>query len=372
VDAVFGTGLEREVAGKWRQALERVNQSRAPVLALDIPSGLHSDTGQILGEAVRADATISYIGLKQGMFTGDGPACCGAVRFHALDVPAVVYSREILAARRLDWQQQATRLSPRSRSAHKGNFGQVLMIGGERGFSGAIRLAAEAAARSGAGLVTLATHPAHAALLNLGRPELMCHGVEHADDLAPLLRRATVVAIGPGLGQGAWGQALFGRVLESGLPLVVDADALNLLAREPLQRDDWILTPHPGEAARLLDCTTAEIQADRFEAAARLQSRFGGVVVLKGAGTLIRDGASRPVGICSDGNPGMASGGMGDVLTGVIAGLRAQGFAMDESASLGVCLHAAAGDRAAQAGERGLLASDLMPELRRLLNSTPC
>jgi len=372
VDAVFGTGLEREVVGKWRQALERVNQSRAQVLALDIPSGLHSDTGQILGEAVRADATISYIGLKQGMFTGDGPACCGDIRFHALDVPARIYSREILAARRLDWRQQATRLSPRSRSAHKGNFGHVLVIGGDRGFSGAIRLAAEAAARSGAGLVTLATHPAHAALLNLDRPELMCQGVEHADDLAPLLRRATVVAIGPGLGQGAWGQALLGRVLESRLPLVVDADALNLLARDPLQRNDWILTPHPAEAARLLDCVTAEIQADRFEAAARLQSRFGGVVVLKGAGTLIRDGASRPVGICSDGNPGMASGGMGDVLTGVIAGLRAQGFALDESASLGVCLHAAAADMAAQGGERGLLAGDLMPELRRLLNPAPC
>ena len=372
VDAVFGTGLEREVAGKWRQALERVNRSRAPVLALDIPSGLHSDSGQILGQAVRADATISFIGLKRGMFTGDGPACCGDVRFHALEVPAVVYSREILSARRLDWRQQQTLLAPRSRSAHKGDFGHVLVIGGDQGLSGAVRLAAEAAARSGAGLVTLATRPAHAALLNLNRPELMCRGVERAGDLDPLLRRATVVAIGPGLGQTAWGQALFGRVLESRLPLVVDADALNLLARDPLRREEWILTPHPGEAARLLGCDGAAIQADRFAAAARLQERYGGVVVLKGAGTLIQDGSGRPVGVCSDGNPGMASGGMGDVLTGVLAALRAQGLGPEEAAAVGVCLHAAAADVAAREGEWGLLAGDLMPELRRLLGPARC
>ena len=375
VDGVFGTGLEREVAGKWREALEQVNRSRVPVLALDIPSGLHSDSGQILGVAIRADATISFIGLKQGMFTGQGPACCGDVRFHALEVPAVIYSREILSARRLDWAQQATLLEPRSRSAHKGEFGHLLVVGGDLGFSGACRLAGEAAARVGAGLVTVATRPEHAPFLNLNRPELMCRGVERGSDLGPLLERATVVAIGPGLGQSPWGRTLLGRVLESRLPLVVDADALNLIAAEPVSRDDWILTPHPGEAARLLGCSAAEVEADRFEAVARLQSRYGGTVVLKGAGTLIRDASSRPPGVCSDGNPGMASGGMGDVLTGVLGGLLAQGLDGAGAACLGVCLHAAAGDRAARDGERGLLASDLMPELRRLLGGaagTPC
>lgn len=375
VDGVFGTGLEREVAGKWREALEQVNRSRAPVLALDIPSGLHSDTGQILGEAVRADATISFIGLKQGMFTGQGPACCGAIHFHALEVPALIYSREIISARRLDWAQQATHLQPRSRSAHKGDFGHLLVVGGDLGYSGAVRLAGEAAARCGAGLVTLATRSGHAPLLNMTRPELMCRGVEEAAALAPLLERATVVAIGPGLGRSAWGRAMLGRVLESRLPLVVDADALTLIAAEPLRRENWIITPHPGEAARLLGCSVMDVEADRFRAVSRLQRRFGGVAVLKGAGTLIEEESNRPVAVCSEGNPGMASGGMGDVLTGIIGGLLAQGFGPDQAAALGVCLHGAAGDRAARTGERGLLASELMPELRPLLNptaATPC
>ncbi len=368
VDGVFGTGLEREVTGRWRQALEAVNAHPAPVLALDIPSGLQSDSGQVLGVALRATATITFIGLKQGMLTGDGPDCCGEISFDALEIPAVIYSREILAARRLDWRQQATLLSPRRRTAHKGDYGHLLVVGGEQGYSGAVRMAAEAAARAGAGLVSIATRPGHAPLLNLTRPELMCHGVDTPAQLEPLLQRASVVAVGPGLGQGEWSRALLERTFRSGLPLVVDADALNLLARAPTRRDDWVLTPHPGEAARLLGCSTGEVQADRFQSLSRLQQRYGGVAVLKGAGTLLLGPSKRPPGVCSDGNPGMASGGMGDVLTGIIGGLLAQGFDGEVAATLGVCLHAAAADRAAAAGERGLLASDLMPEIRRLVN----
>jgi len=371
VDAVFGTGLSRVVSGDWADALQQVNQHRAEVLALDIPSGLHPDSGQALGVAVRASATISFIGLKQGLFTGQGPACCGKVRFSALQVPAAIYASQIASARRLDWRQQVQQLPPRNRSAHKGAFGHLLLVGGDHGFSGALRLAAEAAARTGAGLVSLATRESHAATLNLTRPELMVHGVGDAAALSPLLPRTTVLAIGPGLGQGAWSRALFERVLQSRLPLVVDADALNLLAMQSLRRDNWILTPHPGEAARLLGCSVAEIEADRFAAVEQLQQRYGGVAVLKGAGSLIRDGSNRPSGLCSDGNPGMASGGMGDLLTGVIAALLAQGFAATDATEMGVCLHAAAGDRAARAGERGMLASDLLPELRQLLNP-PC
>ncbi len=194
----------------------------------------------------------------------------------------------------------------------------------------------------------------------------MCHGVDGGVSLKRLLRRATVLAIGPGLGRNAWGRRLLGAALASRLPLVVDADALNLLAAEPLRRDGWVLTPHPGEAARLLGRTTAEIQADRLAAARALQQKYGGVVVLKGAGTLIIDEAGE-VGLCDAGNPGMASGGMGDVLTGVIAALMAQGLDGAEAARRGVCLHAAAADRAATAGQRGLLASDLFPHLRELL-----
>jgi len=370
VDGVFGTGLEREVAGHWREALEAVNRHPAPVLAIDIPSGLHSDSGAVLGAAVKADVTISFIGLKQGMFTAEGPAHCGRICFNALEVPAAIYARQLLSARRIDWRQQAGLLPARSRSAHKGHFGHLLVIGGMPGYSGAALLAAEAGARTGAGLVSIATHPEHAGVINLRCPELMSHAVASGRDLIPLLKRASVVAIGPGLGRTDWSRDLLGRALDAALPMVVDADALNLLADEPLQRDDWVLTPHPGEAARLLGISSREIQADRFIAAERLQQKYGGVLVLKGAGSLIKDSRQRPPALCSDGNPGMASGGMGDLLTGIIGGLLAQGLELSDAASMGTCLHAAAADLAARAGERGMLASDLLSELRRLLNNS--
>ncbi|MEW6354457.1 MAG: NAD(P)H-hydrate dehydratase, partial [Pseudomonadota bacterium] len=212
-----------------------------------------------------------------------------------------------------------------------------------------------------------ATRAAHAPGLISTRPELLCRGVESAAQLAPLLHEASVIAVGPGLGCGAWASELLTAVLEMRTPLVIDADALNLVALDPRKRDDWVLTPHPGEAARLLGCSAADVQADRFQAVREIQRRYGGVAVLKGAGTLICNGAE-PIAVCSAGNPGMASAGMGDVLTGVIAGLRAQGVAASAAAPLGVCLHATAGDLAAREGERGLLAGDLMPHLRRLVN----
>ncbi|MBI5461258.1 MAG: NAD(P)H-hydrate dehydratase [Gammaproteobacteria bacterium] len=256
----------------------------------------------------------------------------------------------------------------RARDAHKGDFGHVLVIGGQPGMSGAARLAGEAAARVGAGLVSIATHPQHAAVLNNGRPELMCHAVANAETLKPVLERASVLAVGPGLGQSDWARGLLATVWDTDVPMIVDADALNLLAQEPMRRDRWVLTPHPGEAARLLGCSTAEVQADRLAAVRHIQARYGGVAVLKGAGSLIADGSHCRV--CSAGNPGMASGGMGDVLTGVIAGLYAQGLSLTESAAAGVLLHALAADSAAQRdGERGLLASDLLPELRRWVNA---
>jgi len=368
VDAVFGTGLERDVEGKWAQALAQVNASAAPVLALDIPSGLHADTGRALGTAVQADATISFIGLKQGMFTADGPACCGAIHFDALDVPARVYASQILSAKRLDWSRQKQLLQPRSRTAHKGRYGHVLVVGGTHGYGGAGRLCAEAALRTGAGLVSLATRAEHVSAVLAARPEIMVHQVEEPAQLDHLLEKATVVAVGPGLGTADWGSALWKKLMDVELPLVVDADALNQLARLPQGRDDWVLTPHPGEAARLLACDVDAIHADRFAAVEKLQRRYGGVAVLKGAGTLVHDGSERPPAVCSDGNPGMASGGMGDVLTGVIAGFIAQGWGLAQAAELGVCLHAAAADKAARAGERGLLASDLMSHIRRLAN----
>lgn len=368
VDAIFGTGLERGVEGVWAEAVNALNGQRAPVLAVDMPSGLHSDTGRILGTAVRASATISFIGLKQGLFIGSGPECRGDLHFSALEVPALVYSREILSVRRVDWAQQLDALAPRSRVAHKGDFGHVLIVGGAPGMSGAVRLSGEAALRAGAGLVSIATHPSHAGWLNLTRPELMVRGVERPEDLEALAERADVVAVGPGLGQDDWGRGLWERVRGIDRPLVVDADALNLLAEAPLERPDWILTPHPGEAGRLLRVATSELQEDRLRAVQVLQERYGGTVVLKGAGTLVTGASHRPPAVCSDGNPGMATAGAGDVLTGVVAALRGQGMGPEEAAIAGVCLHAAAGDRAAERGERGLVAGDIVEALRPVLN----
>jgi NAD(P)H-hydrate epimerase len=256
----------------------------------------------------------------------------------------------------------------RAADAHKGDFGHVLVVGGAPGMAGAARLAAEAAARCGAGLVSVATDATHAAVLNAGRPEIMVRAVRADETLAALLARATQVVVGAGLGRSAWSRRLFEQVLDSGLPLVVDADALNLLSDDPLSRPDWVLTPHPGEAARLLHSSSAEVQQDRFAALQALQSRYGGVVVLKGAGSLVA-GPARPWRLCALGNPGMASGGMGDVLGGVIAALRAQGLPAFEAACSGVCVHAMAADRlAAETGQRGLLAGDLIPAMRRVLN----
>jgi hydroxyethylthiazole kinase-like uncharacterized protein yjeF len=257
-------------------------------------------------------------------------------------------------------------LTPRSRTAHKGDFGHVLVVGGDYGMAGAVRMAGEAALRVGAGLVSVATRPQHIDIVSNMRPELMCHGIRTTNDLKKLLARATVIALGPGLGQSTWSKKLFHYLLKSPQAKVIDADALNLLALHPQKNNNWILTPHVGEAARLLNCTSKEIQTDRLAAAKQLQKKYGGVIVLKGAGTLII--TDKTASICKAGNPGMASGGMGDVLTGVIAGLVAQKINLQHAAELGVYLHATAGDLAAKEGERGLLASDLMPYLRKLVN----
>ncbi|QSA98554.1 NAD(P)H-hydrate dehydratase [Methylococcus sp. EFPC2] len=366
-DGLLGTGLDRPVEGLYAEVIKGINRFSGGVLALDIPSGLNADTGHPLGIAVNADITATFVALKQGLFTGGGPAHCGEIVFDDLGIPPAAQRLQTPSARLLpSWVKGLPR---RARDAHKGHFGHVLVLGGDLGYGGAVRMAGEAAARVGAGLVSLATRPEHAALLSLHRPELMSHGVAQPnDDLPALMQRARVLALGPGLGRSPWGRAMFGAALASGLPLVADADALNLLAETPLKRDDWILTPHPGEAARLLQTDTAAVQKDRYAAVAELRRRYGGTVVLKGAGTLVLGHSGLPE-VCTSGNPGMATGGMGDVLTGVIAGLLAQGLSQEVAAATGVRLHGAAGDAAAEeGGERGMLASDLMRHLRRLIN----
>lgn len=368
VDAMLGTGLDRDVEGQYAKAIAEINNAGSAVLAVDIPSGLNADTGAVMGCAVESDVTCSFIGLKRGLFTGRGPACCGAVHFADLDVPAAVLESEQAAVRLLDETDLAAWLPSRPRDAHKGDHGHVLAIGGDQGMSGAIRMAAEAALRSGAGLVSVATREAHAAAITQQRPELMCRGVEDQAALESMLDRASVVLVGPGLGQDDWGRTVLARALDCGKPMVIDADALNLLAEQQLRPPPGaVMTPHPGEAARLLGTTSADIQADRFAAAMALQELYGVTVALKGTGTLVAD--TRRMMLCPYGNPGMAVGGMGDVLSGVMASMLGQGMSSYEAACCAVLVHALAGDQAAQSGgERGLLPSDLYGPIRERVN----
>lgn len=362
VDALLGTGLDRKVQGDFAAAIKVINEAKLPVLALDIPSGLNADTGVAMGCAVRADKTMTFIALKQGLFTAEAPEYCGSIEFNALQVPDALLQQFPVAATLLS----SCTLGKRTRTSHKGHFGHVLVIGGDYGYSGAARLAAEAAARTGAGLVSIATRQQHAALMNINCPELMSHAVEQKEQLHPLLEKATVVILGPGLGQSVWAEEIVATVCAINKPLVLDADGLNILAAQKNQNPNWVLTPHPGEAARLLACTTIHIQRNRYEAAQAIQVEYGGVCVLKGAGTVIFDGEH--LFVSNKGNPGMATGGMGDTLTGVIAGLCAQGLELNKAACIGVELHAQAADLAAQQGERGMLASDLLPYIRKLVN----
>ncbi len=370
VDAVLGTGLQGPVRPQIAAAIDAINASGRPVLSLDIPSGLSSDTGQPLGAVVRADATITFVGLKSGLFLGEGPELCGQLFFDDLEVTPPATPAFVPRLTRILETEIAAALPRRARAAHKGSFGQVLVIGGAPGMAGAARLAGEAALRVGAGLVTVAAAPECAASIVSGRPELMVHAVPDAERLAPLLDRADVVAIGPGLGCCTWARTLLAATLEWPGPLVVDADALNLIAEQSLPaRRNWILTPHPGEAARLLggEITTTAIQADRLGALDRLVARYGGVCVLKGAGTLIGT-AGVPPAICERGNPGMAVPGMGDVLTGAIAGVLAQTSDPWVAARVGVLVHALAGDAEARQGQRGMLAGEVARELRTWVN----
>ncbi|MDR7099118.1 NAD(P)H-hydrate epimerase [Lysobacter niabensis] len=368
VDALFGIGLARAPDADSAALIDAINMHPAPVLALDAPSGIDCDRGSAPGAAVRASRTLEFIAPKTGLRTGAALNHVGVTALAPLDLAQLVADAPA-SAELLEPAALANWLRPRSRDTHKGSNGRVLCIGGDFGSGGAILLCAEAALRSGAGLVDVGTRSRHVAALLARTPEALAHALD--DDLAgfdALLQRADVIALGPGLGQQAWGSELHQRAVAGGKALVLDADALNLAAgtTKPLPAGS-IITPHPGEASRLLAGSTAEVQRDRYRAARDLSECYRCTVVLKGAGTIVAS-PDCPPRVIAAGNPGMAVGGMGDVLTGTIAALRAQGLQAFDAASAGALLHAAAGDAAAGNGERGLLPSDLMPWLRRLAN----
>ncbi len=372
VDALLGTGISGEVRNHFAAAIAAINASGLPVLAVDLPSGLDADSGRVWGIAVKAQLTVTFIAAKLGLMTAEGPDHCGELVFAPLaELPD---ERPAPLARVIDLPGLLAERPARSLAAHKGQFGHLLLLGGDHGMGGAIMLAAEAALRSGAGRVSVLTRPEHVPALLARCPEVMVRAIDEHSDVAELLARVSALVVGPGLGQATWSRSLLEQALNSGLPQVLDADALNVLAADPglaAKLDNRsLITPHPAEAARLLGCSTAQVQADRPAAVHALAQQLGCQVVLKGVGSLTTGLSSAPgiLGLCRAGNPGMATAGMGDVLSGVCGALLALGLPAASALQLAVQVHAQAGDIAAEQGQWGLLASDLIAPMRRLLN----
>jgi hydroxyethylthiazole kinase-like uncharacterized protein yjeF len=363
IDALFGIGLTRPLEGAFAEGVEHISALRCPVLAIDIPSGLCADTGRVLGTAVKATRTLSFIAGKPGLYTLDGPDHCGEVIVDTIGID--IDAPEGRAISREDFR---TSLHPRHRNTHKGDFGSVGIIGGAPGMAGAALLAGRAALNLGAGriYVGMLEHLA----LDVRQPELM---LRQADEVLGL---ATVLAVGPGLGQSNEAGELLRRAVDAPLPMVLDADALNLLAARPVllakvsrRGTPSLLTPHPAEAARLLETTTEAVQADRLAAALELARRHRAITVLKGCGSIV----ATPEGewfINTTGNAGLASAGSGDVLTGMITALLAQGWPAKEAALAAVHVHGAAADElvATGTGPVGMTAGETIPVARSILN----
>lgn len=366
VDAVLGTGLRAPLKPEWTQAIALINRTEKPVLAIDLPSGIDGDSGAIVEAAVHANVTICYIGLKYALLTGPALNYAGEVVFNDLGVPQEIFQRRPYQGLIIDLTQALRPLKPRPKASHKGNFGHVLIIGaGKPGYSGAVCLAGLASLHGGAGLTSGLVHPESLPLMTRAPIEMMCHASVESE--SELWNKATTIVIGPGLTQNEWAQKQFKQACSLKKPMVVDADALHLLAKTPIKNDNWVLTPHPGEAATLLGLSTQAIESDRVDAAMNIQEKYGGVVVLKGAGTIVA-AKDKPFYLCTQGNPGMSTGGMGDVLSGLIASLIAQGLSLLDAAKLGVVIHAQAADLELSMGERGMLASELMLHIRSLIN----
>lgn len=366
IDGLLGSGLTSAPRAPAATLIEAANRSGLPIVALDIPSGLLAASGAVPGAAIRAAHTMTFIGLKPGLLTGQARDWVGQLHHSTLGLSEWL-AQQPVQIQRVSAADLAGWLPPRRPCSHKGEHGRLLLVGGDRGLGGAIRMAAEAALRSGAGLVRVLTHIDHVAPLLTARPELMVQALDD-ETLQRALAWADVTVIGPGLGQEAWGRNALKVLQSSDKPTLWDADALNLLALNPEKRQNRVITPHPGEAARLLGCSTAEIESDRLLAVRRLAADYGGVAVLKGAGTLIAD-EHGAMAIADVGNPGMASGGMGDVLAGIIGGLLAQKLSLYDAACAGCVVHGVAADSVAEKqGTRGLLATDLLPAIPYYVN----
>ena len=356
VDGLLGIGLKQSLDQDWQVLIDQINRHSGWKVSIDIPSGLNADTGNAMPCAVRADMTMSFIGRKIGCFLADGMDFCGDLVFDDLGVSSAIYQQVEPCAQILD-DNRIHFPDTRRKNSHKYQYGHVLVVGGDRSMSGAARLAGMAALRCGAGLVSLCVHPDNVAMAAARHEELMVSGWEQMNEL---LQKASVVVIGPGLGHSTQAQNLLMKLGPCNKPVVVDADALHSEFLSSLTSKSVVITPHPGEAARLLHCTTSDIQQDRLSAIEQLIERWHAVSVLKGAGTLI--GAhDQTLSLCRQGHAGMASAGMGDVLSGMIAGYLAQGLAAVQAAQTAVLVHALCADLYAQTQDaNSLIASDVI------------
>lgn len=371
VDSLLGIGYKGQLRKPYDQAIALINSAELPVLSMDIPSGLNGDTGAVEDSAVSADLTVTFVAAKPGLFTGKGPALCGEVIYHSLDISESLFEQFQSSAKLLDLYELLELMPQLVGDEYKNQRGHCMVIGGDHGFGGAASLAAEASLRIGSGLTSVATQPQHVSNILARCPEIMACGVISGQQLEPWLDKPSVLVVGPGLGRSAWSEQLLQKAVATGLPMVLDADALNIVAEGRVVKTtehSWVLTPHPGEAARLLGISVAEVEADRYQAAKSIQEKYNVVVVLKGPGTLIAS-ANQITKVCPYGNPGMATAGMGDLLSGIIGGLIAQGLTLQDAAELGCCLHSAAADKLVDdAGYRGIAATDLLPYVHKILN----
>lgn len=372
VDGILGTGIKGHVRPEAEALINTLNASKRPIIAIDTPSGLDTDTGQILGGAINANITVTFIAVKQGLVTGQARRVTGELSFAGLGIDNVFVEQNSPAAllTNADWLNSLEKRAPDS---HKGSHGRLLIVGGGDGMSGAAYLAAAASLRTGVGLVALICHDTSCVPIRCLLPEAM---IANQNKLLQRLEWCSTICLGMGLGRGAWAEQIYNTISckvanNVDIPKVIDADALYWLTKHFDSNAPWqnlVITPHPGEAAMLLGMEVREIEKNRYQAVLLLSKKYQCITVLKGAGTLICDGKTTVV--CHAGNAGMATGGMGDVLAGTIAALLGQGYPPMRAATLGTLIHSMAADHEVKrAGQIGLLASDLLPAIRSVINS---
>ncbi len=381
IDALLGTGLNTEPRETYVEWINFINSTRAYIIAVDVPSGVNANTGHVYHACVTANKTVCMLGLKSGLVTGDAVDYVGEIVCNSLGVDVNYFHGQCLSDEKSgasylpvylnSYEDIIADLPVRLLSDHKGRAGRLLVIGGSHGYGGSIAICGQGALRAGAGLVKVATAHTNVGSLNAARPELMTVDFEDLDAVAEAIEWTDVIALGPGLGTDEHAIKLLDMVISSEKAMVLDADALNIMSTRELQvLPNSIMTPHPGEAARLLGCSIADINADRYKAVYELQQRCGGTVLLKGAGTLVCDG--NKIFIIREGSPTMASGGMGDLLTGIIAALRAEGLTASRATICGAAVHGRAGRLSGDyTGEVGCLACDLLPYVRYLVSKRP-